>query len=71
MCLYNPVTGQALPGYEEEHVARNAEAVTRRAAEVRLERETAARKAAEARVSELEALVQELRSGRTRPGGNE
>ena len=71
LCLFNPVTGQALPGYEEEHVARKAEVVARRAAEVRLERETAARKAAEARVSELEALVQELRSGRTRPGGNE
>ena len=53
--LYDPVTGEALPGYEEEHVARKAE--------------TAARKAAEARVAELEALVRELRSGRSSPGG--
>ena len=49
LCLYDPVTGMALPGYEEEHVAR---------------------KDAEARVAELEALVQEFRIGRTSPGGN-
>ena len=48
LCLYDPAAGTALPGYEEEHVAR---------------------KAAEARVAELEALVRELRGGRSSPGG--
>ena len=48
LSLQDPVRGRALPGYEEEHVAREA---------------------AEARVAELEAQVQELRGGRSSPGG--
>ena len=55
--LCDPVTAEALPGYEEEHVARKAE--------------TVARKAAEARVAELEALVRELRGGRVPPGDDD
>ena len=74
--LRDPVTAQVLPGYEEEHLAREAETAAREAAEVRAEREAAgrateatARQAAEARVAELDALVRELRSGRA-PSGN-
>ena len=46
--MHDPVRGRALPGYEEEHVAREV---------------------AEAREAELEALVRELRGGRSSPGG--
>ena len=62
LCLYDPVTGKALPGYEEEHVARRAETAAREAAEARAAE-------AETRVAELESLVRELRGGRSSPGG--
>ena len=61
MRMRDPVTGEELLTYDEEHDARLAEAAARKA-------EAAARKAAEARVAELEALVRELRSGREAPG---
>ena len=59
--LCDPVTARVLPGYEEEHLAR-------RTAEDRAEREAATRKAAEARVAELEARMGDLCSGRAASG---
>ena len=50
MRFRDPVAGLDLLGHCEEHAAR-------RSAELRAEREAAARKAAEARVAELEALI--------------
>ena len=50
MRFRDPVTGLDLLGHHEEHASR-------RNAEVRAEREAAARQAAEARVAELEALI--------------
>ena len=64
LCLHDPVTGTALPGYEEEHVARKAETAAREAETAARKAEIAARKAAEARVAELEALVREMQDRR-------
>ena len=71
MRFRDPETGLDLLGHDEEHLAHRAaaaraevEAVARRSAEVRADREAAAhqrevaaRRAAEARVAELEALL--------------
>ena len=59
--FHDPVTGETLLSYAEEHTARREEAAARRAAELRVERETAARRVAEARVAELEARLGEYR----------
>ena len=72
MRFRDPETGVDLLGHDEEHLAHRAaaaraevEAVARRSAEVRADREAtarqreaAARRAAEARVAELEALLE-------------
>ena len=58
--LSDSTTGRDLLTYDEEHDGR-------RAAEFRARREAAARKASEAQVAELRALVRELEGGR-RPG---
>ena len=55
--MRNPVIGEELLTYDEEHDGR-------RAAEIRAREEAAAREAAEARVAELEALVREMQDGR-------
>ena len=68
MRFRDPKTGQDLLGHHEEHDRAEREAAARRSAEVRAEREAAARRqevaarrAAEARVAELEALIDESR----------
>ena len=70
----DPATGEDLLGHEEAVAARQREAASRRAAEVRAEqaevragREAAAREAAEAQVAELRARLRDLQSGRTAP----
>ena len=64
MRMRDPVTGEELRTYDEEHDARlAAESRARREAEAR-DAEAAAREVAEARVAELEALVRELQDGR-------
>ena len=74
--MRDPVTGEALLTYEEEHDGRRAaevragqEAAARRSADDRAREEAAAREAAEARVAELESLIRTLRDGRSSPGG--
>ena len=54
MRFHDPATGQDLPTYREVHAAREAAAA-------QAEQEVAARRAAEARVAELEALLREVR----------
>ena len=68
MRFRDPETGLDLLGHHEEHDRAEREAAARRSAEVRAEREAAARRqevaarrAAEARVAELEALIDERR----------
>ena len=76
MCFHDPATGRDLPRLFEEHAARRAaesrveaaesrvEAAESRAeaAESRVEREAAARRAAEARTAELESLLRKDRA---------
>ena len=57
MRFRDPVTGEPLLSHREAAAAHRKEAAAQREAEFRFERETAARRAAEARVAELEALV--------------
>ena len=64
MRFRDPETGLDLLGHDEEHARAEVEAVARRSAEVRADREAtarqreaAARRAVEARVAELEALL--------------
>ena len=57
MRFHDPVSGEDLLSHVEEGIAR-------RVAELRAEREAAARRAAEARVAELEARLRDGRSGR-------
>ena len=52
MRFHDPATGEDLLSYDEEHAARQA-------AELRAEREATARRAAEARIAELEARLSE------------
>ena len=68
MRFRDPATGQDLLSHGEEHAARVEEAAARRAAELRVELEAAARRAvlvraeaAEARIAELEARLGESR----------
>ena len=61
--FHDPETGQELPDLDETDDARQRERQARQAAEERLDRETAARKVAEARVAELEALLRRERGG--------
>ena len=61
MRFHDPATGQDLPAYREVHAARQAAMAQAEAAVVQVEQEVAARRAAEARVAELEALLREVR----------
>ena len=83
MRMRDPATGEELRTYDEEHDARLVAEAARRAAEAACKAaegragreaearnaEAAAREVADARVAELEALVRELRGGRSSPGG--
>ena len=73
--MRDPVAGEDLRTYDEEHDARLAAEAACKATESRARREaearnagTAAREVAEARIAELESLVRKLRDGRSSPG---
>ena len=61
--FHDPRTGRDLPTHAEEAQGRAEEARARQRAESRLARETEARKAAEARVAELEARLRQAGGG--------
>ena len=60
-------TGEDLLSHEESVAAHQESDAVRRAAEVRIRREVAAREAAEAQIADLQARLRELQGGSTTP----